>query len=263
MKWTMTTISFTGFLLLCNIAGVCAGGTGIMRLLSYENPTQKLASGQCCDQTRTTNCSRNQCDPKFIVCLYQQLDSKQCSLGREESYVFNDTSIVTFNDTFGESSNPLHFNFSSWKMGFVITVAVVDFDADGTSDTMDIMIQSEDVDLAAGAVHDGLSLKGTRGMLHLEFSIECDPGYYGDCSSPPPPQDEDNTAVVVGAAVGGGTVLLLVLVSAWYFLRKYIIKRKTNIGTEKIQSTDKMTGDATSSPRDGTTVMEVVNGRPD
>ncbi|XP_069122975.1 uncharacterized protein [Argopecten irradians] len=247
----MTTIQWTGLLLLCTITIVFAGGSGTLRLLSYENPTQTLASGKCCDQSRSTNCDRNQCDPKFIVCLNQQLDATQCSLVREESFVFNDTTTVIFNDTFGESLNPLHFNFTSWKIGFAITVVVADYDADGTSDTMDIMMQSEDVDMAAGAVYHKLSLMGARGRLHMEFRIDCDPGYSGDCSSPAPPPDKDNTAAVVGGVVGGVSILLLIIVSAWYLLRKYVIKKNTNVSTEKMPSTGK---GATTTPRDVTIV---------
>ncbi|XP_021369778.1 protein eyes shut-like, partial [Mizuhopecten yessoensis] len=81
--------------------------------------------------------------------------------------------------------------------GFVITVTVTDFDAVGTSNTMDIMVQSENVNLAAGPVHNGLSLRGSRGSfdrkdvnvipskilrLQLEYSLQCDPGYYGNCA---------------------------------------------------------------------------------
>ncbi|XP_033733395.1 delta-like protein 4 [Pecten maximus] len=179
----MATISRTGLILLCIITVVSTGGTGSLRLLTYDNPTQQLATGQCCDHFIASNCLRNQCDPKFTVCLNQQPASSRCSLLREESYVFNDTTSVTFTDQFGPSSpNPLHFSFTSWKTGFIISVTVTDFDNVGTSDTMDIMVQSENVNLAGGPVDNGLSLRGSKGRLRLEYKLECDPGFYGDCS---------------------------------------------------------------------------------
>ncbi|XP_060072039.1 delta-like protein 4 [Ylistrum balloti] len=161
---------------------VSSGGTGMLKLLSYDNPTQQLASGQCCDHFLYSRCKTNQCDPKFTVCVNQQPVTSQCSLARAESHVFNDTNSVIFNDTFGDVSNPLHFNFSSWKTGFVVSVTVQDVDIGGSVDTMDIMVQSQFLDLKNGPVHNGLSMRGSKGRLQLEYSLACDPGYYGDCS---------------------------------------------------------------------------------
>ncbi|XP_060072040.1 uncharacterized protein LOC132551913 [Ylistrum balloti] len=254
MKWTMATNIRTGFFLLSMISVVYSTGTGNLRLLSYDNPLQQLTSGMCCDQNATTNCHMHQCDPKFIVCLTQQLEAHWCSLVREESYVFNNTNTVTFNDTFGNVSNPLHFNFSSWKIGFIITVAVVDYDVDGKSESMDIITQSENVNLASGPVHDVFTLNGVRGKLQLEFSIECDPGYYGDCSGDSPPADKDNTGAVVGGVVGGLVSLLIVVLVAGYFVRKYI-KKKMSID-DRLKSTDDL-----SSGREATTVT-MISPRP-
>ncbi|XP_069122968.1 protein jagged-1-like [Argopecten irradians] len=184
MDMTMVTFTFVGFIFLCTISLAYTGGRGSLKLLTYDNPTQQLASGQCCDHFLSSNCVRDQCDPKFLVCLKQRSSSHPCSLLRQESYIFNDTTTVSFANMFGtSSSNPLHFNFTSWKSGFSISVTVADFDSGGSSATMDIITHTETVTLAAGPVSNGLSLKGSRGRLRLEYTLECDPGYYGDCSS--------------------------------------------------------------------------------
>ena len=84
--------------------------------MSYNNPTSRRSTDQCCDGGGTGGCN-NECDNAFDFCLRRTGPSIPfCIYGRYQTGLVaeNDDSL-TFGDTIGSNiRNPLIFNGTEW-----------------------------------------------------------------------------------------------------------------------------------------------------
>ncbi|KAL5007532.1 hypothetical protein ScPMuIL_016338 [Solemya velum] len=97
--------------------------TGVIetKLSVFDNDEGKQFDGSCCDRAflglGSKNClDGDPCDHSFVLCLGNVTESssmRSCAYGRQETGAVGGNKIA-FDDTVGESSNPLRFKFDNW-----------------------------------------------------------------------------------------------------------------------------------------------------
>lgn len=192
---------FSCLLLFIQMAEVEATGTMALTINYFQNPTEHLDDGSCCDLF----CA-GQCDDIF----HFSLDQSSGRTGDASSYfywtkitgTFQDQNNVYFNDNMNGVNNPIIWTFDSWPGSVLFKVYIEDDDSPFTSnDYLDGMVQRLTLTPAktkSQATSATIIMYGLRArdktLLSVSYTLYCDENYYGSsCSVYCVPQDSTST----------------------------------------------------------------------
>jgi len=184
-------------LLLLYILCVQGEYTLKLRLIEYNNPTKKLANGDCCDGL--WQCK--DCDPIFTGCLTdRQMVQKPCNLGSFETREYSNMNRVKFNSSLGTYlRNPIVLrSWLPWTGNVSLRIEVTDNDLFGEDWVMNEFGMYDLNFLKLGAnsslsTEIVLSHQGPqKSSLHYGIRVHCSKYFYGaNCTKYCKPEDDD------------------------------------------------------------------------
>ncbi|XP_030628483.1 protein jagged-2-like [Chanos chanos] len=199
------------FLTACLLLTLCvkvsqSSGYFLLQLVSVENESGELASGECCDGTRSpqdSRCSQDECDTYLKVCLKEyQVEvttSGSCTYGTASSNVLggNSFQLKGANDTPNKINDvgtiliPFHF---AWPRAYTLIVEAWDFDNDTLDDSSEELLIERSIhrgEMNPGEEGQLLRHNGQTAILWYSMHVRCDRHYYGSkCNKQCRPRDD-------------------------------------------------------------------------
>ncbi|XP_029351680.1 protein jagged-2b isoform X1 [Echeneis naucrates] len=177
-----------------------------LQLISVENVNGELASGECCDGSRSPQdlrCPRDECDTYFRVCLkeYQTevATSGPCTFGSGSTQVLGGN-MLSFKsakshpnkiDEAGKILIPFQF---AWPRTFTLIVEALDWDNDTRSkEEEELLIERS---IHTGMINPGdpwqnIPYVGPTARLTYRIRVRCDENYYSNkCNKLCVPRDD-------------------------------------------------------------------------
>lgn len=174
-----------------------------LQLVSVENPSGQLQSGECCDEDRRVTegqCGQDQCDTYIRVCLkeYQSevTTTGPCTYGSNTTRVIGGN-MVTFRGQGRQSGDGgkivIPFQFA-WPRAFTVIVEAWDKDNSTSSNTDEELLIERSIHkgmVSPGEDRQTVEFKSVSVSMEYTLRVRCDDHYYGPkCNRVCRPRDD-------------------------------------------------------------------------
>jgi len=159
-------------------------------VIAFTNPTNSIATGQCCQNTISSLCNSS-CLTFFEVCLDDlHLKDANCIFGKNRSKLFH-TSSLTKNETRLERSIPISTS-QAWPGIFGLRLSAID-NSTRTSASKGLIQQTVFVDIITpGNNWKTKNESGSVSSILYRYRVKCAPNYFGqNCTIYCKPRDDD------------------------------------------------------------------------